>query len=244
LNSAPDPRARYTYHETTSFGARRRARLTRRLVDSVLPSLRPGDDVLEVGAGRGELARELLARGARYRAVEPSTELRARLEALGVEVIDAVVPPIPAADKSLDLVHSMDVVEHMLHYEQAIGFLEDVFRVLRPGGHVSIVAPNFDTLGWVFFAWEYQHGFVTNRARLVGLLKDTGFEPVRSLCFLGAAGLGRARFLDRALAHLALPLVTSRPFCGLVRGLHSDELLFRVHKNFCDHVAVVGRKPA
>lgn len=234
---------KYTYHAITAWGSKRKNRFVRRIFDNFLPPLAKGSRVLEVGVGRGEFAREALERDFLYEGIEPSVEIRTALEHEGIKVIDAVVPPIPIDDGSVDLIHSSDVVEHLQNYKEVMDFCQEAYRVLKPGGYFSIVAPNFDTLGHVFYAYEYQHSFVTNKGRLKGVLKDSGFQCYLSRTFLTELGLTRWRVVDRIIAYMFIPIVTSRLFCGLLRGMGQDLMLFRIHKNFCDHIGVLGRKP-
>ena len=235
--------SRYTYHSTTEWGRRKRARSSARIWDKVLPPLPAGSRVLEIGSGRGEFAREALRRGLHYEGIEPSAELRARLEADGIRIWNAAVPPLPVPDESVDLVHSRDLFEHLVDYREALALCEEAYRALRPGGYLSIMAPNFDSLGWVFFAHEYQHGFVTNRSRLSGLLRDSGFAIEKSIVYLTPLGLNRWWPLDRIVTHAGLAVLGNRLVCDLIRGAGGERFFFRAHKNLCDHVVVVGRKP-
>lgn len=234
---------RYIYHTTTAWGSERKNRFVKRLFDNFLPELEKGCRILEVGAGRGELAREAMNRGFDYEGIEPSAELRTALERKGVKVVDATVPPIPAPDGSFDLILSVDVMEHLQDYKEVMDFCQEAYRALMPRGYFCVVAPNFDMLGWVFYAYEYQHSFVTNKVRLEGVLKDSGFQCCRSRTFLTALGLTRWSVVDRVAAHILVPIVTNRIFCGVLRAMGQDLLLFRIHKNLCDHVGVVGKKP-
>lgn len=127
-------------------------------------------------------------------------------------------------------------VSHLCHRREA-------YRVLNPDGYFSIVAPNFNMLGHVFYAYEYQHSFVTNKGRLEGVLRDSGVDLYLSRTFLTELGFARWRWVDRIIAYIFMPIVTNRLFCGLIRGVRQKLMLFRIHKNFCDHIGVLGKKP-
>lgn len=235
--------ARYTYHPVTSWGQKRKERNLRSLLDAILPELKDGSRIVEIGPGRGELARILVSRGFDYVAVEPSEALYAELEAVGVTVIQAEVPPLPVDDQSCDVVISFDVFEHFRSYRDAMSVCRESLRALRAGGYLTIVAPNYDTLGPLFYLYEYQHSFPTNRCRLEGLLQDAGFELRKSTAFLTSLGFSPLWPLDRILAHVTLAIVRNSFFIALFRGLGLASLLFRLHKNCCDHVTVIGQKP-
>lgn len=239
---SPEYRTRYTYHGTTSWGARRQRRILRRLLDRHL-LLPPNGEMFEIGTGRGEFAEEAMSRGYRYFGSEPSRVLREALEQRGIQVGNQPVPPLPADNNSLDLVYSADVFEHLDGWEEAMAVCREAYRSLRPGGMLAVVAPNYDTTRWLFWAYEYQHTFVTNQGRLATLLRDDGFSSVTSREFLTGLGLTNLRFGDRLLCHLTLPVARSSALCDLLRAGGLETFLFRVHKNLCDHVLVTGRKP-
>ena len=103
-----------------------------------------GLDVLDLGCGGGYMSEALAERGARVVGVDPSA---ASLEAarrhtaqagLRIDYRLGVGEAIPAADRSMDRVICVDVLEHV----QDLGkVLSEIRRVLRPGGIVL-----FDTL--------------------------------------------------------------------------------------------------
>lgn len=130
--------------------------------------LRPGEVVVDVGTGRGELlvaARELGA--ARAVGVEYSPDAVRLAERTvegheGAEVVLADARAMPLADASADLVTMLDVVEHLTRRELAVT-LGEARRILRPGGRVFVhTAPNrhlYDTV------YRWQRRAVPGRAR-------------------------------------------------------------------------------
>lgn len=53
-----------------------------------------------------------------------------------------ITKPLPYADGSIDAVFSEMCVEHVLPRE-AWGFLDELYRILKPGGLIRIVIPDF-----------------------------------------------------------------------------------------------------
>jgi len=97
--------------------------------------LRPGRVVLDLGAGTGKLARQLVPSGARMLAVEPLAELRA-LVPPGIEVLDGRAEAIPVEDDAVDAV----TVAQAFHWFDEERALAEIRRVLRPGGLLALVS--------------------------------------------------------------------------------------------------------
>ena len=109
----------------------------------LLPSLRPGLDLLDVGCGPGTITVDLAARVAPGRVVgidvsaAPLEEARAAAAAAGVRVDFAVgdVYALEAADGSFDVVHAHQVLQHLT---DPVAALREMARVCRPGGVVAV----------------------------------------------------------------------------------------------------------
>jgi ubiquinone/menaquinone biosynthesis C-methylase UbiE len=57
----------------------------------------------------------------------------------GGEFIVASVPPIPFGDAAFDAITSFETIEHL---DDDVGFMAELRRVLRPGGHLLVSTPN------------------------------------------------------------------------------------------------------
>jgi SAM-dependent methyltransferase len=105
-------------------------------------------EVVDLGAGTGKLTAVLLGAGHRVVAVEPSNALRERVAAALPEarVLEGSAEQIPLPDDSADAV----VVGQAFHWFDTEPALNEIARVLRPGGALGLVW-NFreDSQAWM-----------------------------------------------------------------------------------------------
>ncbi|WP_307793695.1 class I SAM-dependent methyltransferase [Actinotalea soli] len=96
-----------------------------------------GCRVVDLAAGTGKLTSRLIALGHTVTAVEPSHGMRAELERTvpGVWTLAGTAEAIPVPDSSVDAV----VVAQAWHWFSPRHTVPEVARVLRPGGHLSVV---------------------------------------------------------------------------------------------------------
>jgi len=106
------------------------------------PEYLKGKDVLEVGCGMGTHASMLSRAGARLTAIDLTERAiavtRRRFEVFGLQgnIRRADAEQMPFADRSFDFVWSWGVIHHSSQFERC---LEEVARVLRPGGRLMLM---------------------------------------------------------------------------------------------------------
>ncbi|HEY2161485.1 MAG TPA: methyltransferase domain-containing protein [Solirubrobacteraceae bacterium] len=122
--------------------------------------LRPGDPVLDLGAGTGKLTRALLAGGLDVIAVEPQGPLLEKLaEKVGTERIrEGVAEAIPLEQSSVAGVTVADA----FHWFDPQPSLMEVARVLRPGGGLAVISTAPD---WSGASWAHELGGIVTESR-------------------------------------------------------------------------------
>jgi ubiquinone/menaquinone biosynthesis C-methylase UbiE len=112
-----------------------------------LAALSPGERVLEVGCGTGEVAQRARSRvGAtgRVSGIDPSAEMialaqrKASRAGLDIDYRVGVIEALPYPDGSFDVVLSSLMMHHLPDDLKSAG-LAEVWRVLKPGGRLLIV---------------------------------------------------------------------------------------------------------
>jgi 2-polyprenyl-3-methyl-5-hydroxy-6-metoxy-1,4-benzoquinol methylase len=157
-------------------------RRTEVLVDDFLRGDLRGRLVLDAGCGVGGLTRALVAKGARVIALDIGPALAAETRTrCGCAVVVGTLDALPFPAGTFDVVFSSEAIEHTTAPARSI---LDLYRVVKPGGHLALTTPNR--------LWQG----VVRAASAVGLRPYDGFEN-----FLWPAALRRT--LVRAGAQVA-----------------------------------------
>lgn len=148
-------KAVYTHGHHESVLRAHRVRTAENSAGYLLPHLRPGKSVLDVGCGPGTITVDLAARVApgQVTAVEQTDSALdlARAEVLqrgrsNVAFVTSDVHALDLPDDTFDVVHAHQVLQHVANPVQA---LREMRRVCKPGGIVA--ARDADYAGFVWF---------------------------------------------------------------------------------------------
>lgn len=162
----------------------------------LLPVLRPGDRLLDVGSGPGTitcdlagLVTEVVAIEQTESALELTHQEAARRGVTNVTCQVADVHRLPFADDSFDVAHAHQVLQHL---PDPVTALRELARVVRPGGHVA--ARDSDYSG---FLWHPRSAALDRWLALyLELARRAGGEPEAGRWFptwADAAGLSAVR---------------------------------------------------
>ncbi len=114
-----------------------------------------GGKLLEVGCGNGEFLKRMEGLGWDAQGVEPDRRAaQIARERLGLKVVSGVLEETSFPDGAFDAVVMNHVIEHIAETRSS---LERCFRLLKPGGRLVAVTPNFDGLGRRFFQDAWAH---------------------------------------------------------------------------------------
>ncbi|MET0728025.1 MAG: methyltransferase domain-containing protein [Acidimicrobiales bacterium] len=206
-----------------------------------------GTRVLDLAAGTGKLTRRFVELEASVVAVEPVPGMRTQLANAvpGIEVLDGTAEAIPLPDASVDVV----TVAQAFHWFDAPAALDEIARVLRPGGGLGILWNERDeTTPWVaemsrLIGWNertvsrYQHvdwaGTVAAAERFTPLqersirwdqplTRDMLADRVRSISYIAAMPASARERLVTDVTHLVrrLPEPFPLPYTCRVQWAH------------------------
>lgn len=152
----------------------------RAIVRRLLP-YRSSGRVLDVAAGAGRFLERFEEQGFECHATEFSPDMCAYLERKGFTTYAGGLFPQGAPEAAFDIVVFTEIIEH----NNIPGpVLENIARLLRPGGCIYITTPNFNSLekrllgpGWGMFMWPEHITYWTPR-HLDRALRQAGFRKV------------------------------------------------------------------
>ncbi len=188
----------YTHGHHESVLRSHRWRTAANSAGYLLPHLRPGQSLLDVGAGPGTITAELAALVApgRTTALEANESALAITRAtfaerdIEVDFVVGDVHHLDLPDNSYDVVHAHQVLQHVADPVQA---LREMRRVCKPGGIVAVRDSDYHAFTWYpelpeLDEWMelYQRLARANQGepnagrRLLSWARDAGFEQIEA----------------------------------------------------------------
>jgi SAM-dependent methyltransferase len=197
------------YHATRFTPDPRRRAVWQHVSRYLQQWISPSADVLELGAGYCDFSNTITARSRTAVDVEPT--VTAAADAGVVAIVGSCADLSRFGDATFDVVFASNLLEH-LERDALHATLRDVRRVLRPGGRLMLVQPNFRLRPREYFD-DYTHVAVFTDRSLPDLLAANGFavEHVEAR-FLPLTMKSRLAFGHRLVPlYLRLPW---RPLAG------------------------------
>lgn len=109
--------------------------------------------LLEVGCGRGEMLYEFKQMGITVFGLDARAFDSELLHGIPIHYLNLETGRFPYADNSFDTVFSKSVVEHLHNPEN---FINEIQRVLKPGGRCILMTPDWQSQRYVFYN-DYTH---------------------------------------------------------------------------------------
>lgn len=183
---------------------------------------KPKGTFLDIGCATGALLEQMKLKGWHAFGVEVcSASAQWGREHRGVEILDQPLEQCGIPDHSVDVVHSSHVIEHL---SDPAGFINEVSRILKPGGFCFFTTPRIDSFQSRLFGSGWRsaiadHTVLFDRRNLNRILVQSGLTP-EFWCSWGG------------LAHGTAPLWLKKIVDRLVKRLNQgDVMLVRVKKN-------------
>lgn len=166
-----------SYHEVRLPADERRQILWRTLCDSYFQHLvSTGDTVLELGCGYGDFINNIRCAGKiavdSWPGAAAHLSSEVRFHAGTVSDLQGI------ADRTVDFVFASNVFEHVSR-DELLRCLEEVRRVLREGGTLNVLQPNYRFCYDEYFD-DYTHVSIYSDRSLCDLLRVYGWQIVES----------------------------------------------------------------
>jgi len=142
--------------------------------------------IFEIGPGAGRFARKALEAGINYSCTEITQSMRDQLNIIYREfsnpnpLYDFRVPGAPVdLNNKFSAVVAIHVFEHNLNHQDAREFLVDCFKILKPGGSLIILCPDYPSYGNMFWDVDWSHSYPPTKNRLKSIMADVSFKDIQ-----------------------------------------------------------------
>jgi 2-polyprenyl-3-methyl-5-hydroxy-6-metoxy-1,4-benzoquinol methylase len=201
---------------------------------------------LDVGCAMGSMLQEAKAAGWDPVGVETSAfAARYAAEHTGCPVHAGTLQDASFAPESFDVITLMDVIEHV---SNPLGLITEIHGLLRPGGVVFIVTPNFASLFvWLYGpraygVWPDQHIVYFQPSTIEKLLHLAGFAKI----IVGSKDFyaeNLKRLLRRKEAQVDAGIKSAFGARASLRGIRNFANQILMHLPVGDKLHAFGQKP-
>lgn len=174
--------------------------------------IKPGSTILDVGCGRGEVLWEFYQRGFKCIGIDLSRiDLPSFIrlpENIIFQCCDLTKDTFPVDSNTIDVVFQKSVIEHL--FDPTL-MLREMYRVLKPGGKLIILAPDWHSQ-WPIFYDDFTHVRPYTRTAVADLLAVAGFQniTVKRFCQLPSVWTYTSVSTIAYLMRRVLPVRTGR----------------------------------
>ena len=135
--------------------------------------------ILDVGCGRGDFLEAFQTQGLEASGIDREPSAASVAPSVAVKYCDLEKDTFPFADGTFDVVFSKSVLEHLFNPEK---FLLECRRILKPGGRIVLMTPDWVSQMKIFFD-DYSHRQPYTVTGVKDVLDIFGFKETQAGLF-------------------------------------------------------------
>lgn len=173
-------------------------------------NMKPGQNFLEPGCGRGEMLKCFEALGLKVYGCDLSSESVELSKGVEIKVCDVEQVGLPYPDNTFDIIYSKSFLEHFYYPER---YIKEAYRVLRPGGMMLNLVPDWEANYQKYYD-DYTHRTPFTNISLRDIQLIHGFDLVKVIKFRQLPITWKYPFLNFVFMLIApfVPLRTKSKF--------------------------------
>jgi ubiquinone/menaquinone biosynthesis C-methylase UbiE len=197
---------------------------------------------LEIGCGAGDFSNHLAKLGAHVTGIDFSPTAveiagsKAKAQSLPTKFLVADAQHLPFENETFDLIFSCECLEHIPNPKLA---LSEMYRVLKPQGHLILTTENYSNAMILYWAIAWLRGRKFDSGAGVQPIENF-FLYWRVLKMMRQVGFQQAKLKGATFVFFALPGISRNTF---VRQTIDSPLLQRILLPFARHISYSLLKP-
>ena len=176
-------------------------------------NMKKGYKLLDNGCGRGDFLKGFQRLGLISYGVDISEFSKKVLKDVEFYIADTENGKLPFEDNFFDIIFTKSVVEHL---HKPDNFMKESYRVLKPGGRIIVMTPDWKTTMYIFYD-DHTHIQPYTVSAVRDLLLIHGFKNVTSEIFYQLPILWRHPYLKIFSKFMQL--------CGPVKRIYSNKFI-------------------
>lgn len=135
--------------------------------------------ILDNGCGRGDFIKAFYNYGLKCYGTDISDFSNEKIKNIPISKVDLENEKLPFEDNFFDVVFSKSVIEHMRTPDN---FIKECYRVLKPGGRIILMTPDWKTTMYIFYD-DFTHVQPYTVESVYDLLNMYEFKDTKSQIF-------------------------------------------------------------